>query len=415
MMSRWQGRSRRSVVSFVAAVVAASISTLFAHAASARAPRHASKQAVAASAGAKAPAKPHAETKKTAEKPSADKPSKKADNPSKKKKAHAATKASKATKAGAEKKAGVEKKSAKRAAPSSEKKSRKTAARKATSRRKSKGQVVHAAPAKPCFASPVTIDRGGLESQTVPLVDCKGKPVASTQRSLSVIARPWGTARPKELAANPKPAGKVKGKANAHLREGEIAPGVHLLDAGLLVRLQAVANKFPGRTISLVSGYRPQSQGSQHQLGRALDLRVLGVSNEDLVAFCKTQADTGCGYYPNSSFIHMDVRKPGTGVVTWIDASGPGEPPRYVKQWPLPQEEEPVVPPADVPPDALPDAPTDIVVDPWAAGAELLPPAGVAAPAEGSKSPKAPDAPPNDAEDESAQKKDADEEEPVTI
>jgi hypothetical protein len=32
--------------------------------------------------------------------------------------------------------------------------------------------------------------------------------------------------------------------------------------------------------------------------------------------------DTGCGYYPNADFIHMDVRDPGTGHVAWIDASG---------------------------------------------------------------------------------------------
>jgi len=50
----------------------------------------------------------------------------------------------------------------------------------------------------------------------------------------------------------------------------------------------------------------------------------------------KTLDDTGCGYYPNSSFVHMDVRDPETGHVAWIDASGPGETPRYVAQWPEP-------------------------------------------------------------------------------
>jgi hypothetical protein len=83
-----------------------------------------------------------------------------------------------------------------------------------------------------------------------------------------------------------------------------------------------------------VSGYRPQSAGSLHQHARALDLRVVGVSNEELVAFCRTMADTGCGYYPNSSFVHVDVRSPGVGNAFWIDASGPTEPPRYVTQWP---------------------------------------------------------------------------------
>jgi hypothetical protein len=60
-----------------------------------------------------------------------------------------------------------------------------------------------------------------------------------------------------------------------------------------------------------------------------------GVSNEQLVAYCRNVSDTGCGYYPNSSFVHLDVRAPRTGHVYWIDASGPGESPRYVAAWPL--------------------------------------------------------------------------------
>ncbi|HEY2513991.1 MAG TPA: hypothetical protein VGI39_24155, partial [Polyangiaceae bacterium] len=33
-----------------------------------------------------------------------------------------------------------------------------------------------------------------------------------------------------------------------------------------------------------------------------------------------------CGYYPNSTFVHMDVREKSA---FWIDFSRPGEPPRY--------------------------------------------------------------------------------------
>ena len=124
--------------------------------------------------------------------------------------------------------------------------------------------------------------------------------------------------------------------------------------------MDAIAHRFPGRPISLVSGYRPQSRGSLHQSARALDLRVAGVTNEELVAFCKTLPDTGCGYYPNSSFVHVDVRNPGTGGVTWIDASGPGETPHYVKQWPPPPE-------ASDPSALSPDGePHDGSGDPWA-------------------------------------------------
>ena len=71
-----------------------------------------------------------------------------------------------------------------------------------------------------------------------------------------------------------------------------------------------------------------------HATGRAIDFRIEGTKNEDVVAFCKTLTDTGCGFYPNSSFVHLDVRDPGAGHVSWIDASGPGETPHYVTAWP---------------------------------------------------------------------------------
>jgi len=200
----------------------------------------------------------------------------------------------------------------------------------------------------PCFAPAVTIDRNGLEGQSLSLVDCKGTVLTDAREKLSVLARPWGTPRP-ELPSHKKtkkPALKTAkkekpGKDDVEASPEEIAPNVRLLDPGLLSRVESVAKHFPGKNISLVSGYRPKSRGSLHQSARALDFRVAGVANEELVAFCKTLPDTGCGYYPNSSFVHVDVRAPGTGSVTWIDASGPGEAPRYVSQWPPPPEPAP--------------------------------------------------------------------------
>jgi hypothetical protein len=134
-------------------------------------------------------------------------------------------------------------------------------------------------------------------------------------------------ARPKDVPVAPAKAGT------------ELAPGVKQIDDGLVSRLQAVAREFPGKKVTVVSGYRPQSSGSYHKLARAMDFRVEGVKNEDLVTFCRGLSDTGCGYYPNSSFVHMDVRPAGTGHVYWIDASGPGETPRYVATWPPPKGE----------------------------------------------------------------------------
>ncbi len=83
-------------------------------------------------------------------------------------------------------------------------------------------------------------------------------------------------------------------------------------------------------------------------------MHVEGVRNEDLATFCRSLPDTGCGYYPKSSFVHVDVRPKGTGHVYWIDASGPGEDAKYVAAWPPPKDSEPTVIPR---PD--PKAPSD--------------------------------------------------------
>jgi hypothetical protein len=114
------------------------------------------------------------------------------------------------------------------------------------------------------------------------------------------------------------------------------APGTSRLDARLVERLELAVDHFrkgaDSARIVLVSGYRPRSAGSYHSTGRALDFRIDGVANEALAAFCKTLDDTGCGFYPRSGFVHMDVRDSGTGHIAWTDVSGPGETPRYVTQ-----------------------------------------------------------------------------------
>ena len=178
-----------------------------------------------------------------------------------------------------------------------------------------------------CNKPPVEIVAGN-ESATLSLTRCDGKPAPLAVEQLSVLARPGGAARP-----------KITIEALSKVHGAEVAPGVHRIDARLLERLEQAVDHFrkPGQPakIAIVSGYRPRSAGSYHQAGRALDLRIEGVTNEALVAFCKTLPDTGCGYYPNSLFVHMDVRDPGKGHVSWIDISRPGEPPKYVSSWPL--------------------------------------------------------------------------------
>jgi hypothetical protein len=182
----------------------------------------------------------------------------------------------------------------------------------------------------PCLHEAIELVRG-QEAQSFSLTRCDGSVAPLALEKLSILARPDSAPLPKAV----EPLARAKGP--------EIAAGIRRVDTGLALRLQAIADHFSkgGQAkMSLVSGYRPMSSGSYHATAQALDLRIEGVPNEAVVEFCKTLADTGCGYYPNSSFVHVDVRQPGTGHVAWIDASGPGEAPRYVASWPPPPEPE---------------------------------------------------------------------------
>ena len=115
----------------------------------------------------------------------------------------------------------------------------------------------------------------------------------------------------------------------------------HRADPGLLIRLQAIGEAFPGHAIEILSGYRPGARsGSRHRHARALDLNVEGVARTDVRDFAVTLSETGVGWYPNSVFVHIDVR---TESAYWIDLSGPGEAPRYV---------------ANAQPPAAPDSPS---------------------------------------------------------
>ncbi|HVH43521.1 MAG TPA: DUF882 domain-containing protein [Labilithrix sp.] len=187
-------------------------------------------------------------------------------------------------------------------------------------------------PVPACAKDPVEIVRGP-EVERFELTKCDGSVAPLAVEHLSILIRPGGAARPTT------PIAELAKKPGA-----EIAHGIRRVDPRLVERIQSVVDHFgkPGAPAKLfvISGYRPASVGSMHSSGRAIDFRVEGVKNEDVIAFCKTLGDTGCGFYPNSSFVHIDVREAGAGHVTWIDASGPGETPRYVSVWPPPSTAE---------------------------------------------------------------------------
>jgi hypothetical protein len=60
--------------------------------------------------------------------------------------------------------------------------------------------------------------------------------------------------------------------------------------------------------------------------GRAADIQVAGVPHRAVFELCRSLPQTGCGYYPRSVFVHVDVREQ---HAQWVDWSEPGGRARY--------------------------------------------------------------------------------------
>ncbi len=173
---------------------------------------------------------------------------------------------------------------------------------------------------------PVTVARyDGVEQATLPLIDCEGGVAPEAIDVLSVLSRPPGTPRP-ALPLPPEPA--------ADAGAGEWLPNLRLVEPRLVWALQRLAEAFPGRKLYIMSGYRKDGHSGFHGRGRALDLFVHTVPNEQVFAVCRRLRDVGCGYYPNSKFVHVDVRPYGTDRVLWVDDSEPGRPSHYLDGFP---------------------------------------------------------------------------------
>ncbi|MEQ8458184.1 MAG: DUF882 domain-containing protein [Sandaracinaceae bacterium] len=182
---------------------------------------------------------------------------------------------------------------------------------------------------------------GERERVSLPLLDCAGLALPSALRAVSLLARP------RQLDTPPTER-ELEAWRAADGDPGFLAADVRLLHPELLVRLQQIGDAFPGQAIEIISGYRPQSpRTSRHHHGRALDLRVRDVPREHVRDLAVTFPETGVGWYPNSVFVHVDVR---SEPAYWVDLSGPGEPARYVQgaQPPSPAD-------AASDPDAVPD------------------------------------------------------------
>lgn len=156
---------------------------------------------------------------------------------------------------------------------------------------------------KPKHPGRVTLVRfGSSESQTIQVVTKKGKLVPGVLPRVARMMR--------------------FGKLNIE----------HPIDPKLVQLVAQVSDHFGGRNIEIISGFRPKTltqytPHSNHNIGKAIDMRIPGVPNEVLRDHCRTYKNTGVGYYPNSLFVHFDVRPKST---FWIDLSKPGEAPKYV-------------------------------------------------------------------------------------
>lgn len=95
-----------------------------------------------------------------------------------------------------------------------------------------------------------------------------------------------------------------------------------MVDETLTVVLQCIREHF-GKPVTITSGYRTAAhnaavggaKSSQHLLGRAADIRVQGVSVEDVAAYAESLMPGwgGVGRYPvkagrTTGWVHVDTR-----------------------------------------------------------------------------------------------------------
>ena len=96
-----------------------------------------------------------------------------------------------------------------------------------------------------------------------------------------------------------------------------------MVDETLTVVLQCIRDHF-GKPVTITSGYRTPAhnaavggaKSSQHLLGRAADIRVAGVSVEDVAAYAESLMPDwgGVGRYPvkagrATGWVHVDTRQ----------------------------------------------------------------------------------------------------------
>lgn len=96
----------------------------------------------------------------------------------------------------------------------------------------------------------------------------------------------------------------------------------HPVDPRTMGLVYRIETHFGAPEIRVVSGYRVPKPGSRsnHGKGRAMDMVVPGVADEEVARFVRELGFVGVGVYPTSQFVHVDVRP---RSYFWVDFSGP--------------------------------------------------------------------------------------------
>jgi uncharacterized protein YcbK (DUF882 family) len=89
-----------------------------------------------------------------------------------------------------------------------------------------------------------------------------------------------------------------------------------------------VSDRYRGKRVELVSGFRDkasESQTSPHRAGRAIDFRITGAEigplRDYLWRHFSRHSEVGVGWYPTDGFLHVDAR-PGLKSIAWTLLNG---------------------------------------------------------------------------------------------
>ena len=109
----------------------------------------------------------------------------------------------------------------------------------------------------------------------------------------------------------------------AHLLREPSSGNEHPIEPRVLDAVYRIQVHFDAQEIRIISGYRtPHGGASNHGKGRAIDVVVPGATDDDVAKFAREMGFMGVGIYPQSGFVHVDVRE---RSYFWIDSSGPGK------------------------------------------------------------------------------------------